>query len=64
MMDGGSSFQETYQCLPASQILLKSLRDSVEFGGKGTVVDRLSHRLIIIVIMPGSALETICTINP
>lgn len=46
MMDGGSTFEETYQCLPASDLLLKSLRDSIEFGGK--------------VVMPGSALETLC----
>lgn len=49
MMDGGSSFEETYQCLPATDLVLKSLRDSVEFGGK--------------VVMPGSALETLCTVS-
>ena len=41
-----SGFEETYQVLPASDLLLKSLREAVEFGGK--------------VVMPGSALETIC----
>lgn len=32
---GGSSFQESYQCLPASDLPLASLRRSVEYGGKG-----------------------------
>lgn len=47
-MDYGSAFEETYQCQPASDLLLKSLRDAIEFGGK--------------VVMPASALETLCTL--
>ncbi len=43
----GSTFEESYQCLSASDLLLKSLRDAIEFGGK--------------VVMPGSALEALCT---
>lgn len=42
----GTGFEETYQCLPASELLLTSLREQIEFGGK--------------VVMPGSALETLC----
>lgn len=47
-MGDSSGFEGTYQCLPASELVLKSLREAVEFGGK--------------VVMPGSALETLCTV--
>jgi len=37
-IDSGALFEETYQCMPASQMLhAPSIRDSVEYGNKSTI---------------------------
>lgn len=64
-IQGGSLFEETYQCASASSLPSGQLRDTVEYGNKSSLPGRRDLYILnaILVLLPVSALETLSRLN-